>query len=72
MLSKKQIESLFKKLNTKLKEKNEKGEIGLVGGAVMCLVYNARASTKDVEAIFEPSGIIRKLAAEIADDESLP
>ena len=63
---------LFKKLNSKLKRRNEKGEIGLVGGAVMCLVYNARASTKDVDAIFEPSEIIRKLVTEIAEEEHLP
>ncbi len=72
MLDHKQIESLLKKLNSKLKGRDEKGEIGLVGGAVMCLVYKARAATKDVDAIFEPSKIIRKLAAEIAEEESLP
>ncbi len=72
MLSQKKIESLLKKLNTKLKSRNERGEVGLVGGAVMCLVYNARASTKDVDAIFEPSEIIRKLAAEIGEEESVP
>ena len=38
----------------------------------MCLVYNARAATKDVEAIFEPSEVIRKISAEIAEEESLP
>ncbi len=31
MLSQKKIKSLFQKLNFKLKERNEKGEIGLVG-----------------------------------------
>lgn len=71
MLSTKKILRLFEKLNTKLKARDEKGEIGLVGGAVMCLVYNARASTKDVDAIFVPSQIIRKLAKEIADEEEI-
>lgn len=72
MLTQKRIISLLKKLNQKLKERDEKGEIGLVGGAVMCLVYNARAATKDVDAIFEPSQVIRKITAEIAEEESLP
>ena len=62
---------LFEKLNEKLKAKNLKGELGLVGGAVMCLVYNARASTKDVDAIFEPSSEIRKIAEEISKEEGL-
>lgn len=72
MLTQKKIKSLLKKLNTKLKSREEKGEIGLVGGAVMCLVYNTRASTKDVDAIFEPSATIRQLSAEIAEEEELP
>ena len=71
MLKKTQIEGLFKKLNAKLKEREEKGEIGLVGGAVMCLVYNARAATKDVDAIFEPAQIMRELCKEIAEEESI-
>ena len=71
MLSHQKIESLLKLLNRKLKQRGQKGEIGLVGGAVMCLVYKARAATKDVDAIFEPSTIIRQLVAEIAEEESL-
>lgn len=71
MLSSKKIISLFNKLNEMLKQKDEKGEICIVGGAVMCLVYNARPSTRDVDAIFEPSSIIRKLAAQIAIEENL-
>lgn len=72
MLSQSKIYELFSALNNKLKDRNERGEVGLVGGAVMCLVYNARAATKDVDAVFEPSEIVRKLSAEIAEDESLP
>lgn len=72
MLEKKRIESLFKTLNVKLKEQGIKGEIGMVGGAVMCLVYNARAATKDVDAIFEPTTIIRELCEKIAEEEGLP
>lgn len=71
MLSKEKIISLFKKLNNKLKEKEIKGEVGIVGGTVMCLVYGARTATKDVDAVFEPSGKIRKLAAELAKEEGI-
>lgn len=38
----------------------------------MCLVYNARAATKDVDAIFRPSKVIRRLAQRIATEEGLP
>ena len=48
-LSKKRIIALFETLNTELSRDNVSGEIYLVGGAVMCLVYNARAATEDVD-----------------------
>ena len=58
-------------LNEKLQRRNVKGEICLYGGAVMCLVYDARPSTKDVDAIFQPSKIIREVAKEIANEYEL-
>jgi len=71
MLTSKQIRNLFEKLNGALADRGEIGEVGIVGGAVMCLVYNARASTKDVDAVFEPAEIIRKLVRLIAEEEEL-
>lgn len=67
MLSKEKIIQLFTELNSQLHNEGEIGEIGMVGGAVMCLVYNARNATRDVDAIFEPTQIIRKLVAKIAE-----
>jgi len=58
-------------LNEKLQRRNVKGEICLYGGAVMCLVYDVRPSTKDVDAIFQPSEIIREAAKEIANEYEL-
>ena len=72
MLNADKMYKLFKQLNKELKIREEKGEIGIVGGAVMCLVYKARAMTRDVDAIFEPSSLIRELAAKIAEEEGLP
>jgi hypothetical protein len=72
MLTRNRIEELFERLNTLLRERGELGEIGIVGGAVMCLVYNTRAATKDVDGVFEPASIIRDLAKQVAESESLP
>ncbi|RPJ13224.1 MAG: hypothetical protein EHM30_11930 [Desulfobacteraceae bacterium] len=58
-------------LNEKLRRRNVKGEICLYGGAVMCLVYDARPSTKDVDAIFQPADILREAAREIANEYEL-
>lgn len=59
-------------LSEKLRQRNVKGEICLYDGAVMCLVYDARPSTKDVDAIFQPAEIIRDAAREIAAEYGLP
>lgn len=72
MLTRDRIVHLFGRLDRALSERGEIGEIGLVGGAVMCLVYNAREATKDVDAVFEPAGVLREIAAQIARDEGLP
>ena len=72
MLTKKRIQKLFNKLNEKLKAEGIRGEIGIVGGAVMCLVFDARPSTNDIDGIFIPTGKIRKFAKEIAHEEGVP
>lgn len=71
MLPASRIRALFALLNDALRDEGEVGEIGLVGGAVMCLVYNARQATRDVDAVFEPTRVIRKLAARVGEAEGV-
>jgi len=66
-----EIIQYLKILNEKLRQKNVKGEICLYGGAVMCLVFDARPSTKDVDAIFHPAETIRHVAKEISVEYEL-
>jgi hypothetical protein len=72
MLSQKQIISLFEEINSELAVIGDFGEIGIVGGTVMCLVYNARNATRDIDAIFEPSKIIREIVLKISKTKNLP
>jgi hypothetical protein len=67
MLNRIQIEELLQALNVELLAIGVKGEIGIVGGSALCLAFNARQSTKDVDAIFEPSIVIRQAAERIAN-----
>ena len=60
------IKKLLRALNDEMKKLDAKGEIGLCGGAVMCLVFNAREATKDVDAIFHPTQEIRRASERVA------
>lgn len=66
MLDTKTIRQLFDALNNELEAMGIIGEIGICGGAVMCLVFNARESTKDVDAIFKPTREIREAGLAVA------
>jgi hypothetical protein len=65
-LSRKTILELFGLLNEELTGSNTVGEIHVVGGAVMCLALNARDSTHDVAALFEPVKVVREAARRVA------
>ena len=72
MLDTEKIRQLLVALNDELAAMEATGDVVLVGGAVMCLVFNARVATKDVDAIFEPTAAIRKAADKVAADFDVP
>ena len=65
------IERYLSELNDELAREDTKGEICIYGGAMMCLAFDARPSTKDVDAIFKPETIIRRAAELIATRHNL-
>lgn len=71
MLCKDDILKYLEELNQKMKEEEIRGQIALFGGTVMCLVYNARPSTRDIDAVFEPKQKMYKIAEDIANKYGL-
>jgi len=64
-LTKAEISALLHALNDELAARHEHGEVHVVGGAVMCLAFDARESTRDVDATFKPAAAVRAAAARV-------
>lgn len=71
-LTKADIRRLLELLEGELAEADIVGEIYLVGGAVMCLVLDARDATRDVDAFFRPTKLLREAAARVAHRAAVP
>ena len=66
------IEAALAALSVRLKAEGVLGEICIFGGAAMVLAFDARDATRDVDAVFFPSEIVRRAAELVADELSLP
>ena len=67
-------ESILRALNSlsdELGKQGVTGELCLFGGTVMLLAFTARLSTRDVDALFQPTPLIRDLARRIAEEQGL-
>jgi hypothetical protein len=71
-MNQEQILRAFHALNAELASAGIKAEVGVVGGAAMMLAFNARESTRDVDAVFDPPGKVRAAAERVAVVQHLP
>jgi hypothetical protein len=72
LLTKEQIVEALERLDRALGARGTRAELYLVGGAVMCLVLDARPSTKDVDGWFTEPQAVRAAAREVAAEMHLP
>jgi len=71
-LNKEEMLKYFEEINNRLASDGKHGEIIIAGGAALALVFNARSSTRDIDAIFHPAQDMRKIIESIAKDYDLP
>lgn len=71
-LTSEMVHTALRRLNEALRRQEVRGEICLFGGAVMVLAFNARPSTKDVDAVFHPTADLRQAAELVRQDLDLP
>lgn len=62
---------LFQELSDRLANVGEHAQLFVVGGAAMALAYDGSRVTRDVDALFEPTGAVRQVAAEMSGPHGL-
>src|SRR3954464_11047790 len=71
-MDREEIVALLTELGATLHGRGVDGEMYGVGGAAIALAYDARRSTRDIDAVFEPKLAIYEAAAELAQRFELP
>ncbi|WP_157570585.1 DUF6036 family nucleotidyltransferase [Microtetraspora malaysiensis] len=72
LLDRSAIENAFKRLGDRLARRGVVADLYVFGGAAMALAYDARRSTRDIDAVFEPHGIVLDEARAVASELGLP
>jgi hypothetical protein len=65
------ITSLLRNLAGELQRRGAKANLFLVGGGAIALAYDARRATRDLDAVFVPTTVVREAAAAVAEEHGL-
>lgn len=72
LLDRAAIEEAFRRLGDRLASRSVVADVYVFGGAAMALAYDSRRATRDIDAVFEPHGIVLEEAGRVAADLGLP
>ena len=72
LLDRAAIEDAFRRLGDRLARRGVVADLYVFDGAAMALAYDARRSTRDIDAVFQPHGVVLDEARAVADELGLP
>lgn len=72
LLDRAAIEDAFRRLGDRLARRGVVADLYVFGGAAMALAYDARRSTRDIDAVFQPHGVVLDEARAVAAELGLP
>lgn len=72
LLDRAAIEDAFRRLGDRLHRRGLVADLYIFGGAAMALAYDARRATRDIDAVFQPHGVVLDEARAVADELGLP
>ncbi len=72
LLDRSLIEDAFRRLGDRLARRGVIADIYVFGGAAMALAYDSRRATRDIDAVFQPHGIVLDEARAVADELGFP
>ena len=68
-LGREDIRALLDDLSAELAARGARAELFLVGGAALAVAYDAARATRDLDAVFIPTNIVRQAAAAVSDPD---
>ncbi|MGW4461587.1 DUF6036 family nucleotidyltransferase [Micromonospora sp. NPDC004704] len=72
LLDRAAIEDALRRLGDRLARRGVVADLYIFGGAAMALAYDARRATRDIDAVFQPHGVVLDEAHAVADELGLP
>jgi methylmalonyl-CoA mutase cobalamin-binding subunit len=70
-LEREDIRALLADLSEELAARGARAELFLVGGTALAVAYDATRATRDLDAVFIPSDVVRQAATAVAEREGL-
>jgi hypothetical protein len=66
------IENAFRRLGERLARRGVVADLYVFGGAAMALAYDGRRATRDIDAVFQPHGVVLDEARAVAEELGMP